>query len=77
MTEKRIMIMPYVDIKLAGKISIEQREEISKEVSAVIARVANKSIESIYISFTEFDRSEFAKGGEILSNLDKRTHTKK
>lgn len=69
--------MPYVDIKLAGKISIDQRREIAKGVSEVIARVANKVPENVYISFTEFERSEFAKGQNILSDLDSKESSKK
>lgn len=62
--------MPYVDIKVAGKLDISQRREIAKGVSEVISKVANKPADSIYISFSEFDRSEFAKGSNILSDLD-------
>lgn len=62
--------MPYVDIKLAGKITVEQRREIAKGVSEIISKVANKPSDSIYISFTEFDRSEFAKGKHMLKDLD-------
>ena len=65
--------MPYIDIKLAGKISIEKKREIAKGVSEVIERVANKPKASIYISFTEFERDSFAKGENILSDLDKLT----
>lgn len=64
--------MPYVDIKLAGQITIDQRRKIAKGISEVIAKVANKSQDSVYISFTEFDRSEFAKGENILSDLDQK-----
>ena len=64
--------MPYVDIKVAGKLTIEQRREIAKEVSETLERVAKKPKESVYISFSEFERDNFAKGESILSDLDKK-----
>ncbi len=64
--------MPYVDIKVAGKLSIEQRREIAKGVAETLERVAKKPKESVYISFSEFDRTEFAKGENILSDLDQK-----
>ncbi|PAF51068.1 4-oxalocrotonate tautomerase [Helicobacter sp. 13S00401-1] len=62
--------MPYIDVKLAGKINIEQRREIAKGISDVIYEVAGKPRDSIYITFTEFDRTNWAKGYNILSDMD-------
>ncbi|MDR3162901.1 MAG: tautomerase family protein [Helicobacteraceae bacterium] len=45
--------MPYINIKLAGELSIEQKREIAKEVSAVIDRVTGKPCRSCYIVFDE------------------------
>lgn len=64
--------MPYVDVKVAGKLSIEQKRQIANDISESLNRVANKPKESVYISFTEFDRENFAKGENILSDLDKK-----
>lgn len=62
--------MPYVDIRVAGKLSIDQKREIAKEISETLERIAKKPKESIYISFSEFKRESFAKGEKILSDLD-------
>ncbi|RDU73891.1 4-oxalocrotonate tautomerase [Helicobacter anseris] len=62
--------MPYVDIRVAGKLNIEQKREIAKEVSETLERIAKKPKESVYISFSEFERESFAKGENILSDLD-------
>ncbi|MDR0747198.1 MAG: 4-oxalocrotonate tautomerase family protein [Helicobacteraceae bacterium] len=62
--------MPYVNIKVAGGLSIEQKREIAKEVSAAIERVTGKPRGSCYIVFDEVDRTNWAKGEEILSDQD-------
>ncbi|PAF54192.1 4-oxalocrotonate tautomerase [Helicobacter sp. 13S00482-2] len=62
--------MPYVDIKVGGKLSAEQKREIARDVSESLQRVARKPKESVYISFTEFDRDSFAKGEKLLTDLD-------
>lgn len=62
--------MPYVDIRVAGKLSIDQKREIAKEISETLERIAKKPKESVYISFSEFERESFAKGEKILSDLD-------
>ena len=67
--------MPYVDIKVAGKLTIEQRREIAKGVSETFERVAKKPKESVYISFSEFERDNFAKGENILGDLDKKQNS--
>ncbi|CBG39842.1 tautomerase family protein [Helicobacter mustelae] len=67
--------MPYVDVKVAGKLTIEQKREIAGEIAATLERVANKPKENVYISFTEFDRENFAKGEHILSDLDKKSQS--
>ncbi|PAF47009.1 4-oxalocrotonate tautomerase [Helicobacter sp. 12S02232-10] len=63
--------MPYVDIKVGGKLSAEQKREIAKDVSDSLERVAFKPKASVYVSFTEFERDSFAKGENLLSDLDK------
>lgn len=62
--------MPYVSIQVAGKLSLDQKRAIAEEVSKTLEKIAKKPRESIYISFTEFDRENFAKGENILSDLD-------
>lgn len=68
--------MPYVDIKVGGKLTKEQKREIAKDVSESLQKVANKAKESVYISFTEFERDSFAKGENLLSDLDDKNKQK-
>lgn len=60
--------MPYVSIRVAGKLDIQQKEKICQEVTEVIARVANKPPESITIFIDECERENIASGGVLLAN---------
>ncbi|MEN8198730.1 MAG: 4-oxalocrotonate tautomerase family protein [Thermodesulfobacteriota bacterium] len=58
--------MPYVNIRVAGTLSQEQKANISKGVTEVIAREANKPPEAIIIFIDEVKRENIAKGGILL-----------
>jgi 4-oxalocrotonate tautomerase len=58
--------MPYVNIRVAGKLSRIQKENICKGVTEVIAREAAKPPESILIFIDEIEHDNIAKGGSLL-----------
>jgi 4-oxalocrotonate tautomerase len=58
--------MPYVNIRVAGKLSKEQKQNISQGVTDVIAREANKPPESILIFIDEVPHENIAKAGKLL-----------
>jgi 4-oxalocrotonate tautomerase len=58
--------MPYVSIRVAGKLEEKQKEEICEGVTDVIARVANKPKESILIFIDEVEHENIASGGKLL-----------
>lgn len=58
--------MPYVNIRVAGTLSKEQKAKISKGVTEVISREANKPPEAILIFIDEVERENIAKAGELL-----------
>ena len=58
--------MPYVNIRVAGKLSRKQKKKISRGVTKVIARVAKKPKDSIIIFIDEEQRENIAKGGILL-----------
>ncbi len=68
--------MPFVNIKLAGKLTKEQKSEIAKEISRTLVRIANKKQENIMIAFEELDRDSFARGEFLLEDLDKLSEKK-
>jgi 4-oxalocrotonate tautomerase len=58
--------MPYVNIKLAGSVTKEQKAEIAKEVTETLTRVANKPASYTYITFEEVEYEDWAIGGKLL-----------
>lgn len=59
--------MPYVNIRLAGTLSREQKQQIAQEITDTLERVANKPKSYTYIAFDEKPHDSWAIGGELLS----------
>lgn len=60
--------MPYVNIRVAGTLTKEQKEDISQGVTDVIAKVAEKPPETVLVFIDEVERDNVAKAGKLLSN---------
>lgn len=58
--------MPYVNIRVAGTLSKEQKEKISKGVTEVISEAAKKPPEAILIMIDEIQHENVAKAGKLL-----------
>jgi 4-oxalocrotonate tautomerase len=58
--------MPYVSIRLAGKLSRNQKENIAKGVTQVIAEETGKPESSILIFIDEEQAENIAKGGKLI-----------
>jgi len=58
--------MPYVSIRVAGNLNKDQKEKISKGVTDVICKVANKPPESVLIFIDEVAQENIASGGKLL-----------
>jgi 4-oxalocrotonate tautomerase len=58
--------MPYINIKLAGEVSREQKAQIAKEITETLERVANKPKAYTYITFEEVAYEDWAIGGQLL-----------
>lgn len=58
--------MPYVSVRVAGKLTREQKKQIAKEFSDVLERVAGKPKDATYLVFDEVDRENWAKGDALL-----------
>lgn len=58
--------MPYVNIRVAGTLSKEQKTKIAAGVTEVIAKEANKSPESIIIMIDELAHENIAKAGKLM-----------
>lgn len=58
--------MPYVNIRVAGQLSREQKKEICEGVTLVISKAAHKPPESILIFIDEVKPENIAKSGRLL-----------
>jgi 4-oxalocrotonate tautomerase len=58
--------MPYINVKVAGKLSREQKEAIVSEMTDTMKRIAGKPEASTYIVIDEVPRDNWAKGGALL-----------
>ena len=58
--------MPYVNIRVAGTLDKQQKEQICEGVTEVIAKVANKPKESILIFIDEVPHENIAAAGKLL-----------
>lgn len=61
--------MPYVSIRVAGKLTKEQKQKIAQGVTDVISEVANKPKEAILLFIDEEARENIAKGGVLLEDM--------
>jgi 4-oxalocrotonate tautomerase len=64
--------MPFINVKVAGELTMEQKREIADQMSETMLKVCGKPKPSCYIVFDEVSRDNWAKGEDILSDVDKK-----
>ncbi|MBS0483968.1 MAG: 4-oxalocrotonate tautomerase family protein [Proteobacteria bacterium] len=62
--------MPYVNIRVAGTFTREQKQQIAEELTDTLERIAKKPKSYTYISFDELPDENWAVGGKLLGNGD-------
>lgn len=62
--------MPYVNIRIAGQLSREQKKQIAAEITDTLERIANKPRSYTYIAFDELPDENWAIGGELLDEIE-------
>ena len=58
--------MPYVSLRVVGKLTRQQKTQIAKEFSETLEKVAGKPKSSTYLVFDEVDKENWAKGESLL-----------
>jgi len=58
--------MPYVNIRIAGALSREQKAKIAAEITDTLERIALKPASYTYISFDELPDENWAIAGKLL-----------
>ena len=59
--------MPYINVRVAGELSREQKEEIVTDITNTMERVAGKPPSATYIVIDEVSRENWAKSGALLA----------
>lgn len=62
--------MPFVNIKVAGELTREQKQAIAAEVTETLERVAGKDRKWTYIVFEEVALEDWAASGTLLDAMD-------
>lgn len=58
--------MPYVNIRIAGSLTREQKKKIAEEITDTLERIAKKPKSYTYIAFDELPDEQWAIGGKLL-----------
>lgn len=58
--------MPFINLKVAGKLTKKQKDEIAAEFSQTLLRVANKPPEHTYLVIDEVSHENWAVGAKFL-----------
>ena len=59
--------MPYISIRVAGTLTKEQKQEITKQVTQTMKDVAQKPEAATSVVFDEVPRENWAKSGQLLA----------
>lgn len=58
--------MPYINLRLVGKLTKEQKQKIAQEFSDTLFKIAGKPKESTYLVIDEIAGENWAKGEELF-----------
>jgi 4-oxalocrotonate tautomerase len=58
--------MPYINLKLVGKLNRQQKEKIAKEFSDTLLKVAGKKKENTYLVIDEISGENWAQGDKFF-----------
>ncbi len=58
--------MPYINLKLVGTLTSEQKDEIAKQFSDTLLNVANKPKEHTYLVIDEVSGENWAVGDKFF-----------
>ena len=58
--------MPYISLRVAGRLSREQKSSIAKEFAETLEKIAGKPKDSTYLVFDEVEKENWAKGDRLL-----------
>jgi 4-oxalocrotonate tautomerase len=61
--------MPYVNIRVAGTLTRDQKAKIAQGVTDVLVKEAGKPAEAVLVFIDEVSRQNIAKAGTLLEDM--------
>ncbi|MSR88742.1 MAG: 4-oxalocrotonate tautomerase family protein [Candidatus Margulisbacteria bacterium] len=58
--------MPFIEVKVAGKLTKDQKSQIVQEITDTMKRIAGKPESATYVVIEEHSRENWSKGGVLL-----------
>lgn len=58
--------MPYVSLRVVGKLTRQQKMQIAKEFSETLEKVAGKPKSHTYLVFDEVEKENWAQGENLF-----------
>ncbi len=58
--------MPYVNIRIAGTLTRDQKRSIAEEITDTLERIAGKPASYTYVAFDELPDENWAIAGKLL-----------
>ncbi len=58
--------MPYVNVRIAGTLTRDQKTQIAAEITDTLERIAHKPKSYTYIAFDELPDENWAIAGKLL-----------
>ncbi len=58
--------MPYVSLRVVGKLTRQQKIQIAKEFSETLEKVAGKPKNATYLVFDEVEKENWAQGENLF-----------
>lgn len=67
---QREVAMPYVNVRIAGTLTREQKRKIAEEITDTLERIADKPKSYTYVAFDELPDENWAVAGKLLDEED-------
>lgn len=58
--------MPYVNVKLVGKLTKEQKQKIVEEISLILEKIAGKKKKDTYVVIEEHSAENWGVDGRLI-----------
>lgn len=60
--------MPFVNLKILGTLTLEQKRELARRFTQDLQEVAGKPPQYTYVVIEEVERENWAMGGELFAD---------